>query len=254
SVLYVNNLFYMYYTGAAPGFQGDGYSWQIEYAASSDGVNWNKQGIAFKADSITWENGRVQAPSRPVCFNGKYYMFYTGGPRKPKNLIYTGYAISSDLIHWEKYPDIIPQNIDRANDIFIYEEDSTFYMFYTTYTQGEPVFFRMSKDLKNWSEPQATGAGGEGVVVWKEKDKYYMIGCLGYSGKGEAYHFYSSDCLKDFKYHGVLEMDVPSWASDAFGHGDIIRVGNEMWLYFQGTNNGGKTFKIGLAKISLDSL
>jgi len=251
SVLRTEHEYYMFYTGAAPGFQGADptATWQIEYATSPDGLNWTKQGIAFKADSNTWECGRVQAPGRPVWYKGKYYMFYTGGPRKPKNLIYTGLATSKDLVHWTKKPDTIPQNVERANDIFIYPENSLFYMFYTTYTDdGEPVFFRTSRDLENWSEPVRTSADGEGVVVWKENGSYYLIACSGYSGKGELYRLFKSQDLIHFSFCGPLLKSLPEWSSDAYGHGDVIKNGDEYWLYFQGTDNGGTSFVIGLAK------
>lgn len=45
-----------------------------------------------------------------------------------------------------------------------------------------------------------------------------------------------------------MKMNVPKWASGAFGHGDVLRHGDEYWFYFQGTDNGGKSFLIGLAK------
>ena len=252
SVLKTRDKFYMFYTGATPGAQGQGQwnftNWQIEYATSPDGLNWTKQGISFKADSSGWETGRVQAPSRPIWYKGKYYMFYTGGPRTPKNLIYTGYATSKDLVHWTKSPKIIPQNVDRANDISIFREGKIFYMFYTTYTNdGEPVFYRTSSDLENWSEPINTGAFGEGSSVWKENGTYYIVGCHGYSGKGEIYRLYSSSKLTGFKDRGLVLADLPAFALDSYGHGDVVKNGAEYWFYFQGTSERGKTFKIGLA-------
>jgi sucrose-6-phosphate hydrolase SacC (GH32 family) len=248
SVFYANGKYYMYYTGALPGFQGGGDSWQIEYATSPDGIHWEKQGIAFKADKDTWEAGRVQAPSRAIWHDGKYYLFYTGGPRQPKNLIYTGYATSTDLVHWEKAGRIL-QNIERANDIFIYQEGPHFYMFYTTYAEEghEPIFMRRSTDLINWSQPEPTGAEGEGTVVWQEQGRYYLLGALGHSSSGEKYYLFSSDRLGEFQPHGVIDMEVPAFASGSFGHGDVLQKDGESWLYFQGTNSGGETFRIGLA-------
>jgi predicted GH43/DUF377 family glycosyl hydrolase len=257
SVLKTKKQFYMFYTGATPGAQGQGKwnfsTWQIEYATSPDGLKWIKQGISFKADSNTWEAGRVQAPSRPIWHKGKYYIFYTGGPRSPKNLIYTGFATSKDLIHWTKNPKIIPQNVERANDISIFREGKIFYMFYTTYNNdGEPVFYRTSRDLENWSEPVKTGADGEGSSVWKENGIYYMVACLGYSGKGEIYKLYSSPNLTGFKDRGPVLTEIPAFAADAYGHGDVIKVGNEYRLYFQGTCERGKSFKIGLARTRIN--
>jgi hypothetical protein len=121
-------------------------------------------------------------------------------------------------------------------------------MFYTTYTNnGEPVFYRTSKDLQNWSEPVKTGADGEGSSVWKENGMYYMVACLGYSGKGEIYKLYSSPNLTGFKDRGPVLNEIPAFASDSYGHGDVIKVGDEYRLYFQGTRERGKSFKIGLA-------
>jgi len=254
SIVQADGQFYMFYTGAAPGFQGGTPPWQIEYATSPDGLNWTKQGTAFTADDDTWEAGRVQAPSRPIWHKGQYYMFYAGGPRQPVNRVYTGFVTSKDLIHWTKHPQIIRHD-NKANDPFLFKEGGTFYLFYTTYAEGEPVFCRTSTDLMTWSDPVKTDAEGEGVVVWKANGGgYYLIACIGYSGKGEFYKLYYSEKLTGFKDLGKIDMNVPSWASDAFGHGDVIRKGDEDWLYFQGTHDGGKTFQIGLAKHRIDRL
>lgn len=251
SILHADGKYYMFYTGSLPGFQGSSsvsFS-QLEYATSDDAIHWKKGGVIFKADADTWEAGRVQAPSRPVFHNGLWYMFYSGGPRKPKNTIYTGYATSTDLIHWQKAGQIA-QTTDRANDVFIYEDADGFVMFYTTYAghEIEPIYMRRSKDLINWSSPEPTGAEGEGTIVWKEAGKYFLLSCVGYSGKGEVYQLHSSSTLTGFKDEGIVNMKVPAFASDAFGHGDILKRGDEVWFYFQGTSDGGKSFQVGLAK------
>jgi hypothetical protein len=247
SILQAAGKFHMFYTGAAPGFQGGGGPWRIEYADSPDGLTWTKRGTAFAADDDTWEAGRVQAPSRPLWHDGRYYMFYAGGPRQPVNHVYTGCATSVDLVHWTKEPGIIIRHEPKANDPFVFEEDGTFYLFYTTYDEHEPVFYRTSKDLRAWSEPVRTGADGEGTVVWKADGGYYLAACTGYSGKGETYKLFFSETLTGFRDLGRVDLDVPGWAAGAFGHGDIIRVGGEDRFYFQGTRDGGKTFRIGLA-------
>ncbi|MEQ6117969.1 hypothetical protein [Reichenbachiella sp. MALMAid0571] len=58
--------------------------------------------------------------------------------------------------------------------------------------------------------------------------------------------------MKNFKDLGIVDMERPDFASGTFGHGDIIKKDNQIWFYFQGTNDGGDTFKIGLAKHTLD--
>ena len=44
-----------------------------------------------------------------------------------------------------------------------------------------------------------------------------------------------------------MKKKVPAFASDSYGHGDVIKIDDEYRLYFQGTREKGKTFKIGLA-------
>jgi len=252
SVFQADGKFYMFYTGAAPGFQGGTGPWRIEYAVSPDGLTWTKQGTAFAADDDTWEAGRVQAPSKPIRFKGQYFMFYAGGPRQPANKVFTGFVTSKDLIHWTKHPQIVRHD-PKANDPFIFEEGGVFYLFYTTYDEKEPIFYRTSTDLLTWSDPVRTGADGEGTSIWKaEGGGYYLVACTGYSGKGEFYKLFYSEKLTGFKDLGKIDMDVPTWASDSFGHGDVIRVGDEDRFYFQGTHDGGKSFQIGLATHKID--
>ena len=73
------------------------------------------------------------------------------------------------------------------------------------------------------------------------------------TGLPGPWHRYIGDAkinksLTGFKDCGKIRMNVPTWASGAFGHGDVLRHGDEYWLYFQGTSDGGKTFQIGLAR------
>ncbi|BCW05946.1 hypothetical protein [Arthrobacter sp. NtRootA1] len=257
SIFFAKGQYYMFYTGTLPGFQGGGQAgepWTLEFATSPDGVDWTKQGTLLEADCGGWEACRVQAPSKPIFHQGKFYMFYTGGPRTPTNIIYTGYATSTDLVHWTKEGQITqtvaqPQNVNRANDMYIFKDRGSFYMFYTTYgTNGEQIFKRESKDLVNWSEPELTGAEGEGTTIWKEGTTYYLLAAQGFSGLGEDYHLYGSSTLDNFQEIGLANLDRPSFASGSLGHGDVIDMGSEIWFYFQGTNDGGKTFDVGLAK------
>lgn len=248
--------YYMFYTGSAFGFQGASPPpWRIDYALSLDGVTWEKKGTAFSADEKSWEQGRVQAPSKPIWHDGKYWMFYAGGPRKPTNICRIGYATSVDLKNWTKSPGFVISHsngeVNKANDPFVYFEDGKYYLFYTTYPKGkgreEEVFFRSSENLKTWSEPTQTGAWGEGAIVWKEKDTYYMLGAVGGSAKNEKYLLFSSQSLNSFQYQGPVRMNIPSFAEISWGHGDVFIDHGKVYLYFQGTNDFGKTFQIGRA-------
>ena len=246
--------YHMFYTGSAHGFQGKSpLPWRIDHATSPDGFNWTKSGTAFTADRENWEQGRVQAPSKPIWHNGKYYMFYGGGPRTPENVCRIGYATSPDLKNWVKNPDYVVSHVNggrnKANDPFVFKEGDVFYLFYTTYPRGrhEDVFYRTSTDLLHWSEPFDTGAWGEGVVVWKALGQYFMLAAVGSSSRGEKYSSFSGSSLDAFKDRGTLEMTVPSFATSSWGHGDVDIQAGVPRLYFQGTQDGGESFQIGIA-------
>ena len=114
--------------------------------------------------------------------------------------------------------------------------------------KADPIFYRTSTDLLAWSDPVRTGADGEGTSVWKaDGGGYYLIACTGYSGRGEYYKLFFSETLAGFQDLGKIDMEAPAFAADAVGHGDVIRCGGEDRFYFQGTRDGGKTFRIGLA-------
>ena len=249
--------YYMFYTGSAFGFQGESPPpWRIDFAVSADGVKWEKQGTAFTADKGSWEQGRAQAPSKPIWHDGKYWMFYAGGPREPENICRIGYATSTDLKTWKKGPGFVVSHtngeVNKANDPFVYFEEGLYYLFYTTYPKGkhreEEVFFRTSENLKTWSEPTPTGAWGEGTVVWKEKDTYYLLGAVGGSARNEKYLLFSSRSLDKFEHHGPISMKIPSFAEVSWGHGDIVIEKGKVRLYFQATNDFGKNFQIGRAR------
>ena len=94
-----------------------------------------------------------------------------------------------------------------------------------------------------------TGAVGEGSVVLKDGSTYTLFGCIGFSNNGEYYKTYTTNHLsKKFTDHGKISINTPPFAAGSLCHGDIIMVGHEYWFYFQGTNDGGKRFQIGLAK------
>ena len=78
----------------------DGSIYRIGYATSSDGTTWTKHGYVLDVGtSGGWEDSQVLTPT-VLLVNGNYRMWYAG--RGPKLRI--GYAVSSDGIHWTKYP------------------------------------------------------------------------------------------------------------------------------------------------------
>jgi hypothetical protein len=248
SVIKEGDIYYMFYTSANPwqdtGEGGKGEP-RIDYATSPDGLKWTRQGVAIeKGKEGEWDGKRPQAPAKPILKDGVYYMYYAGAGDR----VYIGYATSTDLRHWEKRPgNPVIHYGGKCNDPYIYLEDGIYYLFYDD--GAERVYYVTSTNLTDWSStPVQTGAVGEGNIVLKDQGVYTMLTAVGHSHHGEYYKSWRSNSLTGFEDGGKIKMNVPTWASGAFGHGDVLRYGDEYWLYFQGTSNGGKTFQIGLAK------
>ena len=249
SVIKAGDTYYMYYTSANPwkdsGAGGKGES-RIDYATSPDGLRWTYQGLALpKGKPGEWDEERPQAPAKPVLKDGIYYMFYAG--KTPKNPVAIGYATSTDLRHWTKHSGNPVLSHGKCNDPFIFLENGTYYLFYTS--GGDSIFYVTSTDLVTWSKPLSTGATGEGSIVIKDGATYTLFGCIGFSGNGEYYKAYTTQSLTHkFKDDGRIRIKNPVFASGTLSHGDIIRQNDEYWFYFQGTRDGGRKFQIGLAK------
>ena len=250
SVIRMGDTWYMYYTSANPwqdtGCGGKGDS-RIDYATSPDGRQWTHQGLSIpKGKPGEWDEERPQAPAKPILKDGVYYMYYAG--KNPKRAVEIGYATSTDLRHWTKHPGNPVLNQGKCNDPFIYFENGTYYLFYTS--GGDCIFYVTSNNLVDWSaKPVATGAVGEGSMVIKDGPTYTLYGCIGFSGNGEYYKAYTTqDLTKPFTDSGRIKINTPDFAKGTLSHGDIIRQGDDYWFYFQATRDGGKRFQIGLAK------
>ena len=250
SVVKFGDTYYMYYTSANPwqdtGCGGKGEP-RIDYATSPDGLTWTYQGLSIpKGKPGEWDEERPQAPAKPILKDGVYYMYYAG--KNPKRAVEIGYATSTDLRHWTKNPGNPVLHKGKCNDPFIFFENGTYYLFYTS--GGDSIFYVTSTNLLDWSaDPVATGAVGEGSVLLKDGPTYTLFGCVGFSGNGEYYKAYTTkDLKKPFTDCGRIHINNPDFAKGTLSHGDIIREGNDYWFYMQGTRDGGKRFQIGLAK------
>ncbi|MEI6674481.1 MAG: family 43 glycosylhydrolase [Verrucomicrobiota bacterium] len=250
SVIKAGDTYYMYYTSANP-WQGDGSGGKgeprIDYATSPDGLIWTYQGVSIpKGKPGEWDDARPQAPAKPVLKDGVYYMYYAGAGQG----VAIGYATSTDLRHWTKHPGAV-LNKGKCNDPFIYFENGTYYLFYTS--GGDAIFYVTSTNLVDWSAtPVATGAVGEGSIVIKDGSTYTLFGCVGWSPKGEYYKVYTTqDLTKPFGDGGRIKINTPEFAAGSLCHGDIIQQADGYWFYFQATRDMGKRFQVGLAKPAL---
>lgn len=199
-----------------------------------------------KGSSGAWDDNQMYAPAKPILKDGVYYMYYTGG--NTGGVYSIGFATSTDLVNWTKFgSNPVIQDGVHAIDQFIYQENGIYYIFYTHTTDQEYIKYATSTDLINWSSTATTTARGEGTIIYKIGSTYYLFSAVGYSGSGEYYKYWTSTDLINWTDNGKIGIVQYSWDSGAFGHGDILYDSNNYYLFFQGTNDGGSTFKIGLA-------
>ena len=77
--------------------------YKIAHATSSDGVNWNRNGLQIISDRLNADE--CQALPTVICLDGKYHMYFccrqAHGFRQDSSRAYRlGYAYSTDLEHW----------------------------------------------------------------------------------------------------------------------------------------------------------
>lgn len=88
-VIFVDDLFYIWYTKVVEGdfLYPEGYQGAIWYATSPDGINWTEQGEALgKEEDGSFDDFGVYTPNIMYSpYTQKYYLYYTGVPKDPKD-------------------------------------------------------------------------------------------------------------------------------------------------------------------------
>lgn len=171
-------------------------------------------GLCFSDDLMRWEAGPPVLKPDPGCpweagglykswileYNGRYYLFYNAKnvPERGKRWIeQTGFAVSDDLEHWERYagnpvlPVGAPGDFDDcfASDPAVFRHGDRWVMFYFgNCTDGharDGVAF--SEDLHTWKKSGEVliDVGPEGSIDSLYAHKPGMI-----SSGGQLYHFY----------------------------------------------------------------
>lgn len=108
SVVYDGSKYWAWYTGGSGNNGFPGTSVAIGYATSADGNHWTKYAgnpVLRGGPPGSWD--ALGVGSGCVLFDsGHFHMWYTGNELKffTGGLTGIGYAVSSDGIHWRKYP------------------------------------------------------------------------------------------------------------------------------------------------------
>lgn len=171
TVLHHSSTWEMWYVGYSEGTGS-----QIGYATSQDGLHWVKywdNPVLSPSFFDEWESSGLISP-HVIYEDGLYYMWYSNDPHG-----YIGYAVSSDGIHWERYPgnpliepsegnaDCGPVNYVSPTILHLDE----YHMWYQAGqlcrggTGGYRIVHSTSPDRVNWSEP-------EGVFI-REGNAHY---------------------------------------------------------------------------------
>ena len=175
-----------------PGYEGR--------AESDDGIHWKRSSdepilSVYQSDCKAWEKSCIYQPWL-LEHDGTYYNFYNaaqGGIER------TGLALSTDLIHWVRYPFNPVLNVRRggydanfASDPKVFRDGDHWTMFYFGVGKGgASIMVAFSRDLLHWSaDPEPLykfGGHPTGLdkkyahkiaLVFNPKDnKFYMFYC-----------------------------------------------------------------------------
>ena len=195
--------FKMWYAGQ----NADNGIYDIGYAFSSDGINWNKHPdpVLQTGASNSWENAYLEGPC-VLLHDDTLRMWYASvdivGNGQPTDFTGNiGYAWSLDGINWNKHSDnpiftsYDSEGWDLASvaDPHVIFHDGMYHMWYAGLTTWAAENFKMgyafSADGINWTRPidtpsLETGASGE----WDEEDASY--GCAIFNPLSNQYEMW----------------------------------------------------------------
>lgn len=153
-VLRERNIFKMYYNG----WKDQNGLWQVGYATSSDGINWQK-----KPEPILWGNGNDARiiPADIIRHGNTYYLYYHYGLTNTNSPNYKiGVAISSDGINFTKYSgNPIVQKSETWERLgvtypSIIKDKGMYYMYYSNDSESiiNALGIAYSKDGLSWTK------------------------------------------------------------------------------------------------------
>lgn len=198
-------------------------------------------GLCYSDDLREWEVGEPVLRPDPSCawesgglykswlmhHDRHFYLFYNAKNRDEKPWFeQTGFATSTDLIHWERYsgnpvlPIGMPGEFDDvfASDPCVLKADDKWVMFYFGNCSDCHArdSYAVSDDLKTWrkSGEILIDVGPKGTLDDKYAHKPGMI-----FGNGRLYHFY--DAVTQFPRRRIGEIEHTEIRGITFARGTI---------------------------------
>ena len=272
SVIFWNNRFLMYYsicgtsTNGSPGSS----NWSMGIAESQDLVNWTKVGEIVASPAFSFESKGICAPCAKV-FNGKVQLFYQTYGNGASDAIC--HAWSTDGINFTRnatnpvfHPTASTWTGGRAIDAEVFHFGNKYFMYFAT---RDPSYTYQITGVATASDTTTTfnrsvwtlactdailrpgysweGNCTEGPCIIQRNGKLYMFYAGNYNNSPQQIGVaVSTDGYTWSKWSStpfLANGAAGTWNSSESGHPGIFDLdGDRSFLFYQGNNDGGKTW------------
>ncbi|NJK95899.1 MAG: family 43 glycosylhydrolase [Bacteroidetes bacterium] len=270
-VIRFNQKYLMYYS--VPGFtdkKGTVHGWGIGIAESSDLIKWERMGEVGTDPGATYESKGFAAPCAIVVRDTVHLFYQTYGNGKNDAICHAWSVDGLTFIRNTTNPIFQPDgdwNCGRAIDAEVYFFRNRFYLYYVTRDTDykiqmlgvatTPANTRFNR--QEWThqslegpilKPELPWEGNciEGASIIERNNKLYMFYAGNYNNQPQQIGIAeSSDGIQWKRISDVpfLKNGNPGeWNSSESGHPHIFDDGNRTYLFFQGNNDNGRTWKI----------
>lgn len=268
-VIKFNNRYLMYYSIPGAQKQDTWSGWGIGVAESENLYDWNKIGEINPLSGAEYEKKGICAPSA-IVIRGKVHLFYQTYGNGVNDAIC--HAVSDDGIHFNRnstnpiFRASGDWNGGRAIDAEIFKFKGKYLLYFATRdkqyrrqimgvatTPGNSNFNRESwtqVSNKPLLELEYSWEGNctEGASIIKRNGKLYMFYAGNYNnapqqvGVAESSDGINWKKLSDQPF--LKNGKKGEWNSSESGHPHIFDNGKTSYLFFQGNNDGGRTWFI----------
>lgn len=271
SVILLDNRFLMYYSICGPSTNGSPGStgWSMGIAESQDLVTWTKVGEIVANPAYSFESKGICAPCAKI-FNGKVHLFYQTYGNGANDAIC--HAWSTDGIHFTRNgtnPIFRPTgswNCGRAIDAEVFHYGNKYFLYFatrdvpyvkqitgvatapdTTLTFNKSVWTQACTAPIVIPEYPWEGNCTEGASVIQRNGKLYMFYAGNYNNYPQQIGVaVSSDGIQWSKLATtpfLANGATGTWNKSESGHPGIFDLdGDRSFLFYQGNNDGGKTW------------